>query len=65
MEQRSSPAWVDLPQGCSPLPSSTGVRAGQTLQPDTWVTESYHQNSACEAASVVVGVELREAMAFY
>ena len=63
-KRRSSSTWTHLPQVCSPLPSSTGVRAGHSLQPDTWVAACSPRSSAWAAASVVVGAELSEAMAF-
>ena len=63
-KQRSSPTWAHLPQVCSLLPPSTGVRAGHTVQLDTWVAACSCWNSVWEAVSVVVGAELREARAF-
>lgn len=60
---RSASTWVHLPW-CSWLTSCTGVTARYILQIDAWVTPCPHWSSIWEAASVMVGTVLREAMAF-
>jgi len=62
--QKSFSTQMHLPQVCSLLPSSTGIRVGHALQPDIWVAARVHQSSVWEAMSVVAGADLREAMVF-
>lgn len=63
-KRRSYSTWVYLPQVWSLLPSCTGINVGHTLQPGTWAAAGSHQSSIWAAASVVVGVELSEAVFF-
>ena len=54
---RTSFTWVLLSQVYLLLLSSTDIRIGHILQPDTWVTTCCHWSSVWEAASVIVGEE--------